>query len=121
MYRLFNAAAGFQRINVTHYQAALMTLPVVIAELILLTIFSFVDPPRQVESIEIDGGFAVQRLVCEQETRAFFIVQVIYNGKALSRSPSVNVIDDSSLCCVYVFCSCISADRVCSGDNNARS
>jgi hypothetical protein len=66
MYTLVTASRGFVRVNVTHFQAFLYSLPICIVEFVILTIFSFVDPPRVAEVLGVGGGFGMQRITCEQ-------------------------------------------------------
>lgn len=81
MYRLFRAAAGFKRKSLTHFQAWLMTMPIAAVQLLILMIVSFVDPPRQTEYLEVEGGFASQHLICEHDTNVFLAVQLTFDGK----------------------------------------
>jgi hypothetical protein len=82
MAKLVNASIGFRRTIVTNFQAWLYTLPVALLEVILLSITSIVDPPHQYETINGDGnGIGEQVLICTQNSRAFFYVQVIFHGK----------------------------------------
>lgn len=81
MYKLVKASRGFKRTMVTHFQAFLYTLPICIAELLILAIFSVVDAPRAVEELGVGLGFGLQRVTCEQNTRAFFFTQLSFHGK----------------------------------------
>ena len=82
MYTLLHASKHFRRVNVTNFQAVLYTLPLIGAETVILTIFSFVDPPRVVEDL---GGDTLefgelQTLTCQQKTRAFAFTQGIFHA-----------------------------------------
>lgn len=76
MYKIFLASASFRRVNLTHFQAFLYTLPFIAVELIILTIFSFVGRPRPVE----DLSTGQQVITCEHESPAFFATQLVYDG-----------------------------------------
>jgi 7 transmembrane sweet-taste receptor of 3 GCPR len=77
MYRLTQAA--FKRATITNAKAAMYTLPLIVLQVVILTIFSVVDPPRPTEIIELDGS-ATRRIVCEANTDAFFIVEIVFEA-----------------------------------------
>jgi hypothetical protein len=68
------------RVQVTNFQAFLYTLPLIVIELIILSLFSIVDPPRQKELLGVGDGIGVQQLTCTHETSSFFITQMVFNG-----------------------------------------
>jgi hypothetical protein len=79
MSRILTASVGFRRVKISHAQACLYTLPLVIAEIILLAIFTIVDPPYPREELGVgndDGSIGVQQITCEHKTNAFFITQL---------------------------------------------
>lgn len=76
MYELVKASSAFRRINVTHMQAFMYTLPFIIIELIILTIFSFIDRPKPIE----DLSTGEQIITCQHESIAFFVTQLLYDG-----------------------------------------
>lgn len=83
MYRLQKASAGFKRVNMSHLKALLVTLPIILVEVIILTIFSFIDPSQITETLGVgNNSFEYQQVLCEQSSNAFFIVQNSYNGKS---------------------------------------
>jgi hypothetical protein len=59
----------------------LYTIPLILLEVIILTIFSFVDPPREWEELGVGVGIGVQQITCQHQTNAFFITQITYCGK----------------------------------------
>jgi 7 transmembrane sweet-taste receptor of 3 GCPR len=65
---------------VNHKTAALLSMPIVAVQCLILIIFSFVDPPRQEEVINIEGGIVTQHIVCSQESIAFTVVTTIYEA-----------------------------------------
>lgn len=79
MYRIVGASSGFRRKAVSHYQAAIMTLPIIAVEILLLIVFSFVDPSRLGESLEVTDGYATKYLSCEQDSQLFFGIQTAYH------------------------------------------
>lgn len=67
MYKIVNASQSFSRVNVSHFQAFIYSLPICIVQVLILTVFSFVDPPRVSEELGVgDGGFGLQQIACEQ-------------------------------------------------------
>jgi hypothetical protein len=77
-----NASAGFKRKNITNFQSFLYTLPLFFVEMLILLIFSLVDPPRPTEELGVgDVGVGEQVITCQHRTNAFFITQVIFAGK----------------------------------------
>jgi hypothetical protein len=84
MYKLLNATTGFQRVNVSYLQAIMYTLPIIIVELTILMIFSFVDPPRQGETFGSANEGDLVHITCEQNSSAFFITQLVYDGMYIS-------------------------------------
>lgn len=73
--------------KLTNLQAWIYTLPLVIIELVILTIFTFIDPPLETEILghgSTNVYYGVQHITCETETNAFFITQFIYIGKLYS-------------------------------------
>jgi hypothetical protein len=71
---------SIRRITISHGQTACYTLPMIATQIVILTIFSIVDPPKQTEIIENNDGVVSQQIVCAQDTNAFFIVALIYEG-----------------------------------------
>lgn len=80
MYKILGASSSFRRKSITHPQAALMTLPIPLAEVVLLTLFTFVDPPRLGKELEVSDGFATLHILCKRETYAFFALQGTFHG-----------------------------------------
>ena len=80
MAKLLSAPTGFQRGQINNLQAFLLTLPLVAIEILLLTIFSIVDPPQQTELLGVGDGIGLQQVTCSQNSNAFFITQTIFDG-----------------------------------------
>jgi hypothetical protein len=81
MATILNASRGFKRSMISNFTAFLYTLPLVFVQLVMLLIFSLVDPPRQTEELGVGVGIGVQQITCEHQTNAFFITQVVFDGK----------------------------------------
>lgn len=81
-WRMMKLVGGnsLQRVKISHRKAFLMTLPLVFAQVIVLFIFSFVDPSSAKEEITMTGGNVEQRIVCAHDTNALFIVEMIFEG-----------------------------------------
>jgi hypothetical protein len=80
MAKLLNASETFRRTIVTNFQAFLLCLPLIVAELILLSIVSIVDPPRQYEELGVGEGIGYQVVQCKQTSTAFFYTQIVFHG-----------------------------------------
>jgi hypothetical protein len=81
-YRMMILVGGnhLQRVKISHKKAFLMTLPIVLFQVLILLIFSFVDPSKQKENIEMSGGSVEQRITCSHDTNALFIVEMLFEG-----------------------------------------
>lgn len=73
-------ATSFRYVTITHYQAAKMSVPLVLIEVAILLVFTFLDPNKLTEMIYFTGSDITHRLVCSHETPAFFITTLIYEG-----------------------------------------
>eukprot|EP00588_Corethron_pennatum_P015848 CAMPEP_0194279574 /NCGR_PEP_ID=MMETSP0169-20130528/14007_1 /TAXON_ID=218684 /ORGANISM="Corethron pennatum, Strain L29A3" /LENGTH=803 /DNA_ID=CAMNT_0039024019 /DNA_START=67 /DNA_END=2478 /DNA_ORIENTATION=- len=73
-------AMKMKRTKISHAQAVAYTMPFILVQIIILTVFSIVDPPQQDEYIEIVGGSTSQHVVCTQKSNAFMIVQLVFEG-----------------------------------------
>ena len=71
---------NMRRNAISNYQVALYTLPMIMTEVVILLISTFLDPPKQTEIIENSDGAVLQRIICDSETSAFFIVQVVFEA-----------------------------------------
>jgi hypothetical protein len=69
-----------RRKSISNTQAAVYTLPMILMQVAILITFTFVDPPQQTEQIENVDGVIVQSIVCEADTDAFFIVQLVFDA-----------------------------------------
>jgi hypothetical protein len=76
MSQLHSASVGFRRVNMNHSKALLYTIPLILSEIIILITFTFFDPPKQVEELN-----EFQQVLCEQNSSAFFITQLVFDGK----------------------------------------
>jgi 7 transmembrane sweet-taste receptor of 3 GCPR len=78
MWRMVGASTSRRPTIVNHTTAVLMSLPIVAVQSLILIIFSFVDPPRQEEVINIEGGIVTQHIVCSHESVAFTAIVGVY-------------------------------------------
>ena len=81
MFKLIKAATGFQRVNVTHVQAFLYTLPIILVEVCILLVFTFVDPPLPADKLGVGEGVGEQQITCERETDAFLTEEATRNAE----------------------------------------
>lgn len=79
MYLLIGTPS-LRRRKISHTKTAMMMLPFVMIQLAILLIFTFVDPNKETTIIAQDGYDVIYRRVCAHETKAFFLVQVLYEG-----------------------------------------
>ena len=80
-YRMYLlVGTGMRRRSISHTKTAMVVLLLVVIEMIILLIFTFVDPSKGTSIIVQDSYDVIYRHVCAHETRAFFVVQLIYEG-----------------------------------------
>jgi len=83
-YRLYKLlGVGYvipRRQTISNARTALMAVPFVAVEVVILLIFTFVDPNRMEDVMEYNESTMTHRVICSYDTWAFFIVQVIYQG-----------------------------------------
>ena len=80
MTKLVGGSNSLQRIKISHTKAFVMTLPIFFVQVVILLIFTFVDPSKQHEEIEMSGGNVQQRITCAHNTHALFIVELLFEG-----------------------------------------
>lgn len=69
VYTLIGSGSNLQRKVLNHTQTATRMLPIIALEVIILLIFTFVDPPRAVETIDMDPSAPVQHSMQERIQR----------------------------------------------------
>jgi hypothetical protein len=72
-----------RRATINNTRAALYTLPMICIQVVILLVITFVDPPEPTEVIENTGsqaGVMVQSIVCDTDTNALLIVQMLFEG-----------------------------------------
>jgi hypothetical protein len=82
MYKLLHASSQFRRVSVTNVKAMLYTLPIIVAELVILSVFSVVDPSRAIEDLgetHVEFG-QIQSVTCQHDTKAFLLTQTIFDA-----------------------------------------
>lgn len=70
MYRLVGTASRNPAI-ISNPKAVAMSLPIVLIQVIVLTVFTIVDPPRPENIIEFEDTVVTQRVECSTDTVAF--------------------------------------------------
>ena len=78
LWKLVGHSSAMRRPKITNLQATLYSVPIPAIQGIILLIFTFVDPPLQSESMELDGGALVPNIVCEHDSGAFFVTQLVF-------------------------------------------
>jgi hypothetical protein len=82
MCQLLDASIVFKRKNITNFQSFLYTLPLFFVEMLILLVFSLIDPPRPTEELGVGNvGVGEQVISCQHRTDSFFITQTIFAGK----------------------------------------
>ena len=69
---------------ISNPKAVAMALPVVVVQVIILAIFSILDPPHPENLIEFDGTVVVQRVECSTNSYAFSITVLVYEASLVS-------------------------------------
>lgn len=80
IHKLFEGAQGFRQVQITHRKAATKTLPIVVIQVIILSVFSVVDPPKGSTVVETVEGIVMEQSICLPETNAFFATQLAYDA-----------------------------------------
>lgn len=80
MHKMVTASYKMERIKISHWQAFSYTFPIPFLEMALLTVFTIVDPPSQVETLQLDDDSGVSVLSCGMESSAFYVAQSFYHG-----------------------------------------
>ena len=82
MYRLVGSGLVrvIRRKKIDNWETAFSALPIVGVQVALLTIFSFVDPPRAQGEFFFDGSSPTSSITCGHETKAFPITQITYDA-----------------------------------------
>lgn len=84
-YRMY-LLVGTQRVmrqTISHSKTFFMMVLFVLVEILILLIFTFVDPSKKTSIIEQYGSDIIYRKVCSHETAAFFWTQCVYEGGLL--------------------------------------
>ena len=74
---------SLRRQTISHTKTAMLMVPFILVQVMILLIFTFVDPNKETQIIEQDGSSINYRVVCSHDTKAFLIVQLIYEGGIL--------------------------------------
>jgi hypothetical protein len=81
LYQLIGSARLMRRKRISVTQATLWTIPIIGIQVLILLVFSFLDPPRAVEFVEFDdSGDPLHSIQCQQQSDAFFFTDTIYHG-----------------------------------------
>jgi len=65
---------GLRRQSISHGKTVAMMSPFIVVEVLILLIFTFVDPSQQTPLIEQDGSQVTYRVVSPQEYRHRFLL-----------------------------------------------
>ena len=72
--------ANFRKVSITNIQAAMYTLPMIVIQIAILIIITFLDPPQATEIIDENGGLVVQHIVCQANSNALLITELIFEA-----------------------------------------
>uniref|UniRef100_A0A6U3T687 G-protein coupled receptors family 3 profile domain-containing protein n=1 Tax=Ditylum brightwellii TaxID=49249 RepID=A0A6U3T687_9STRA len=79
IYQLVGSSASrFRRHTISHTKLALYMLPFHVVQLLILTVFSVIDPPKAKEWIEISSNS--HHITCGRNSNAFRITELIFEG-----------------------------------------
>ena len=71
----------FRRKTISNRQTLALTAPFILTQIIILLVFTYIDPPEAKEIIEISlDGTHFQNFLCRHESRAFMAVQILFEG-----------------------------------------
>ena len=81
VYKVVGRAQAIRRVTVTARQAGWQMLPIVLLQVILLLLSTFVDPPRAVESADIQAGsITTYHIQCETKSQAFWYTDIAFKA-----------------------------------------
>lgn len=80
IYMLVESAGRAIRLSITNQKAMLYTMPAILLQVLILTLFSIFDPAKRYTYVEIDGSSSYQHTVCKHDTVAFAITQLVCEG-----------------------------------------
>lgn len=66
-------------VKINNRSAWIRTLPIIITQIVILVVFTFVDPPVVTETIDLDDTIPTKGLRCEHETLVFSFTQGGYD------------------------------------------
>lgn len=86
MYVLIEAGEQVHRMAISNRKAASWTLPIVLVQILILVISTFVSPPTAVELIENNDGeeLVLTRIVCASEQPTMMVVRFIFEAGLIS-------------------------------------
>lgn len=80
IYKLVGSADRAIRLSITNRDALLYTMPAILLQALILTLFSIFDPSKAYTFVDIDGSSSYQHTVCKHDTIAFGLTQLIFEG-----------------------------------------
>lgn len=80
IFKLVHSAGRAVRLSITNKKAMLYTMPAILLQALILTLFTIFDPAKRYTYVDIDGSSSSQHGVCRHDTPAFMITQVIFEG-----------------------------------------
>jgi len=69
-----------RRVAISNKMTVAYMMPIILLQVLILTIFTFADPPSETKYIRIGDGMVVQHIVCGTNTKAFLITEVVYEA-----------------------------------------
>eukprot|EP00531_Pseudo-nitzschia_arenysensis_P000557 CAMPEP_0116141262 /NCGR_PEP_ID=MMETSP0329-20121206/14287_1 /TAXON_ID=697910 /ORGANISM="Pseudo-nitzschia arenysensis, Strain B593" /LENGTH=1057 /DNA_ID=CAMNT_0003636431 /DNA_START=252 /DNA_END=3425 /DNA_ORIENTATION=- len=80
IYKLVGSADRAIRLSITNRDAFLYTMPAILLQALILTLFSIFDPSKAYTYVDIDGSSSYQHTMCKHDTVAFAVTQLIFEG-----------------------------------------
>ena len=69
--------------QISHEKASHYSLPIILFQIIVLMVFSIFDPTKSLDIIKITNVDAVHQVICAHDTKAFLVVEVVFEGSIL--------------------------------------
>jgi len=78
--RLVGSADRAIRLSITNLNALMYTVPPILLQALILTMFSIYDPTKRYTYVDIDGNSSAEHSICEHNTGAFTTTQIVFEG-----------------------------------------
>ena len=80
IYKLVGSADRAVRLSITNRKAFLYTMPAILLQVLILTMFSIFDPSKEYTYVEVGTSSIFQHSICKHDTVAFSVTQLVLEG-----------------------------------------